>query len=145
MEKWREENREKYNAYFTEYNKNDNFRLANNMRVRLNNAIKSQGAAKDRQAEGRHNETLDLLGIPIDLFMKWYELTKRHFVPKDYKGMTDHDHFYPLSKFDLNNPEELKKAMHWSNKRCMTASDNIAKSNKLPTKEEKEKMLALKY
>ena len=138
MGKWREENRERYNGYFREYNKDETFKLANILRSRLNNAIKSQGAVKS-------NETLDLLGIPVDLFMIWYRLSKRHLVPKDYEGMTDHDHFYPLSKFDLTNPEELKKVMHWSNIRCMTSSDNRKKSNKPPTTLDKFKMLVLKY
>ena len=129
--------RECFRVYMNKRNEDPNHKIENNMRAKLNRLIKNRGAVKDKKL-------CALLGIPFDLFMKWYEYTKIHFVPKDYTGMTDHDHFYPLSKFDLTDPEQLKKAMHWSNIRCMTSHDNRAKSNNPPTKSDEQKMKELK-
>lgn len=42
------------------------------------------------------------------------------------------DHVMPLSKFDLNNPEEVKKAFTPENHQWLTAKENIRKGNKIP-------------
>ena len=41
------------------------------------------------------------------------------------------DHVFPLSKFDLNNPEEVKKAFAPENHQWLTAKENIRKGNKI--------------
>ena len=41
------------------------------------------------------------------------------------------DHIFPLSKFDLNNPEEVKKAFAPENHQWLTAKDNMRKGNKI--------------
>lgn len=44
------------------------------------------------------------------------------------------DHIRPLSSFDLNNPEEVKKAFAPENHQWLTAKENIKKSDKLDWK-----------
>ena len=39
------------------------------------------------------------------------------------------DHIIPLSKFDLNNPEEVKKAFDKNNLQWLTAKENRKKSD----------------
>lgn len=39
------------------------------------------------------------------------------------------DHIIPISSFDLTDPEQCKKANHWTNLQPLEASKNIAKSN----------------
>ena len=37
------------------------------------------------------------------------------------------DHIRPLSSFDLTNPEQLRRAQHWSNFQPLSAADNNTK------------------
>lgn len=41
------------------------------------------------------------------------------------------DHIMPLSKFDLNNPDEVKKAFAPENHQWLTAEENMRKGNKI--------------
>jgi len=42
------------------------------------------------------------------------------------------DHIYPLSKLDLTDPEELKRAQHWSNFQPLSAAENNGKFTDIP-------------
>lgn len=71
------------------------------------------------------------LGCSIEEFVKYIE---SKFLP----GMTwqNHgrdgwhiDHIQPLSSFNLENPEEFKQAVHYTNLQPLWAEENIRKSN----------------
>ena len=111
--------------------------ISNNVRSRLNRALKSQNASKSEH-------TFDLIGCSINELNDWLEFTKPYFIPDDYEGKLHIDHFKPLSIFDLNDSDQLKEACHWSNLRYLTLEQNLKKSNKNPTPEDKFKMLVLK-
>ena len=111
--------------------------ISNNVRSRLNQALKSQNALKSEH-------TFDLIGCSINELNDWLEFTKPYFIPDDYEGKLHIDHFKPLSIFDLNDSDQLKEACHWSNLRYLTLEQNLKKSNKTPTPEDKFKMLVLK-
>ncbi len=96
------------------------FKLKSQLRSRFYNAI------KNNQKTG---SAVDDLGCTITEF-------KSHIESKWQKGMTwDNwtkdgwhiDHIKPLSEFVLSNPEELKKACHYSNLQPLWAKDNLDK------------------
>lgn len=125
---WYEANKEhviaKAKVHCYRYRKNNNTRIAHCLRTRLKSVLK--GKVK------RGSAVRDL-GCSID------EL-KTHLESMWQPGMTweNHgvhcwhiDHIYPLSKSDLVNPEELRKACHYTNLQPLWWQDNIAKGARL--------------
>lgn len=101
------------------------FRLSVKIRVRLQRALKSN----------KTNSTFELLGCTL-------EQLKKHIEDKFQPGMSwsnyckrgwHIDHISPLSAFDLNDPEQLRQACHYTNLQPMWAVDNRVKSNKKQT------------
>ena len=135
---WRDNNKEYLNTYrYERYNNDNNYKNLRIVRSRLNQALKSQNASKSEH-------TFDLISCSTHELNDWLEFTKPYFIPEDYEGQLHIDHFKPLSKFNLNNHDELKEACHWSNLRYLTQEQNLKKSNKNPSPSDKFKMLVLK-
>lgn len=101
-----------------------NFRLINNVRVRLRDALRQNH---------KTGTTIDLLGCSI-------EALKIHLESKWQEGMTWEnygktgwhiDHIKPLSSFDLTNSFQLSKACHFTNLQPLWAKDNLSKGSKI--------------
>lgn len=117
-------NREQKKQYTNGRIKNDVcFKLRRDLRCRLNKAI----GINQKTGSAVRN-----LGCSVEE-LKFYLESK--FQP----GMSweNHardgwhiDHIVPLSSFNLINPEEFKKACHYSNLQPLWASDNYSKGNK---------------
>lgn len=105
------------------------FRLRNNLRLRLRQAIK--GKQKDQRA-------LELLGCSLEEFKFYFEslFTAGMSWEKVFDGSIHIDHKHPISKFDLTDPEQVKKCFHFSNLQPLWAEDNLRKSNKILTAHE---------
>ena len=134
QKKWRKnltkEEREKLNKSNNEYVKrrlkiDKNFSLTKIVRSRLAIALKHQKTV-------RHSRSLVLLGCSISDLRKYLE---KKFKP----GMTwkNHgfngwhiDHIKPLSKFNLEDPEQQKIAFHFTNLQPLWAKENLKKSDK---------------
>ena len=132
------QNRNKIN----EYNRNKritdyNFRISCYIRNRLNQALKSQNTSKNEH-------TFDLIGCSINNLIEWLEFTKIFYLPQNYEGKLHIDHFKPISKFNLNDEQQLKQACHWSNLIYLTAEENLKKNNKSPTSSDLDKMKFMK-
>ena len=120
---WIENNREKYNSYWTKRKSSDpEFKLLSEMRSRLWLYLKKENFSKK-------NKTFDIVGCsPLQL---------REYIEKQFvDGMTwDNrsdwhiDHIIPLSS--VNTEEELYKLFHYTNLQPLWAEDNLKKSNKI--------------
>jgi len=85
---------------------------------------------------------LKLLDCSVDQFKRYLE----QFFSKpgnDWMNWKNHgrqegvrcweiDHIYPLSELDLTDPEQLRRAQHWSNFQPLSAADNNAKDTDIP-------------
>ena len=133
---YQKNHKKELNQYLKEYNKkrresNINYKIACNLRIRLGQAIKgnfkSGSAVRD-------------LGMSIPEF-KIYFKPKFYFIAEANKMMSweNHgklwhiDHIIPLSLFDLSDPVQFKKAVHYSNLQLLWAKDNLSKGKKLYT------------
>jgi hypothetical protein len=104
-------------------------KIRDSLRRRLNNAIKRNI---------KTGSAVNDLGCSLDNF-------RLHLESKFQSGMTwdnygrkpnvkcwEIDHIIPLSSFDLQDSEQLKKACHYTNLQPLWAEDNARKNNKRP-------------
>ena len=128
--KYYENNKEKINKQKKEYNKkrlqNDPiYKMVRNIRSRIKNALKDK-AIKNYMK-------------PLELFGASAEEVWNHLESQFKDGMTRYnnnrkgwhiDHIKPISSFDLNNPEQLKKCCHYKNLQPLWWYDNLSKGKK---------------
>ena len=110
-------NREKINEYNrTRHNNNANTMLANNIRSRINKALKGKT---------KSFHTKEILGIDIENYKKWllFQMT-----PEMNFNNIQIDHVKPISSFDISNDNE---AFNWRNTQPLLKQDNLRKSNKV--------------
>lgn len=120
---WRQNNREKTALYSREkYYKNNQFRLAHNLRRRL------QKALKNKSTSGSAVRDLGCSVAELETHLQ------NHFQPgmtwQNY-GRWHIDHKLPLFSFDLTDREQLLKAVHYTNLQPMWARENLEKGKKI--------------
>jgi len=129
VKKWVEKNKDRKRAYNNAYDIKRKsvdilYRLSSNLRSRMSHAITGR---KGWPSAIRH------LGCTVEELRKYLE-------SKFQPGMTWNnyghkgwhiDHIIPLSNFDLSDPEQFKKACHYTNLQPLWAADNLAKGAKL--------------
>lgn len=129
--KWNKENKEKAaeahkqwskrSKYYTKKYQNDvQYRLTTILRNRLCSALKHHF---------KTGKTLELLGCSVEDFRQYIEQQWQPGMSWENHSLKGWhiDHIKPLSSFDLSNPEELKKAAHYSNLQPLWAVDNLNK------------------
>jgi len=135
---YRENNKEEASEYAKEYNKNHreeankrqnnrkktdiNYKLACNLRIRLNHAI------KNNQKSG---SAVRDLGCSIPKLKLYLESKFQPEMTWDNWGLWHIDHIIPLSSFDLTKREELLKAVNYINLQPLWARDNFSKGDKI--------------
>src|SRR5665213_2576367 len=117
---WKRLHKEELSAkVFARLQIDDNFKIAKNLRTRLQKALKyiwkSGSAVRD-------------LGCSID-FLKTYLSTRfdKDMSWDNYGTYWEIDHIIPLSKFDLTDRDQFLKAVHYTNLQPLTVSDNRRK------------------
>jgi len=100
-----------------------NKKLRNNLRSRLNKAIKK---------DYRTGSAVSDLGCSIDEFKIYMEnLFEEGMTWNNWSRLGWHiDHIKALANFDLTVESELKKAVHYTNLQPMWAKDNLKKGTK---------------
>jgi len=123
-------NRNKINAYSRKYTpiyfkKNPTAKIANNLRIRLNKALKDQLAGKQVSATN--------CGCSMDFLIKYLEQRFELGMTWDNYGLYGWhiDHIQPCASFDLTKKSEQKKCCHYTNLQPMWAKKNIRKGNKV--------------
>ena len=118
-------NKEWYRRYKREHKMVDPaFKLINKMRTRLWYAIKKKRTSTIRLIGCTAQELRGYLESKWQLGMTWDNYGRKGW---------HIDHIVPLSSFNLDKPEELAAACHYTNLQPLWATDNLSKGNKLLT------------
>jgi len=112
-------------ATFYKKNKNNpDYRLINNLRKRIRSFLKSKGMQKN-------SRMIELLGCSKYFLRTYLEKKFKKGMSWENYGKWHIDHIHPLSKFDFENSDSLKRACHYSNLQPLWALENIKKKNKI--------------
>ena len=127
--RWRKNNPEKVREMDARYEKNrraidPSYKLARNIRKAIRKAIKRNT---------KSNHTVELLDCSIKYLRKYLEDQFVEGMSWDNYGTNGWhiDHIIPLSYFNMFDPDQQKRAWHYTNLRPMWAKDNIRKRNKI--------------
>jgi hypothetical protein len=81
-------------------------------------------------------QAIELLGCTVTNWMSWLQA---RFTPgmgwKNYgqgERFWELDHYMPLSKWDKSDPDQIKRALHYTNTRPLWSRDNQSKGSKVP-------------
>lgn len=127
--RYRRENRNSINEYKRKKYKEDMtcpyFVLKERLRSRYRKAIQNKCSKK---------KCMEILGCDFDYFTKYIELKFQEGMSWDNIGKWHIDHIKPISKFDLNNPNEVTECFHYTNLQPLWEKDNLSKGNKYDSK-----------
>ena len=101
---------------------NINFRILNNLRVRLYQALKK---------EKKLSSTLKLTGCTFEQLKKYLENKFEDGMDWNNYGVWHVDHIIPCAQFDLSNPEQQKICFHYTNLQPMWGENNMKKGSRL--------------
>jgi hypothetical protein len=125
-------NRKKINKRHRDrYNSDTDYKIANTLRKRLSIALKRFTKSNKKVSAVKD------LGCTIEEFVIYIEskfYTRKDGTNMDWNNWTVDgwhiDHIKPLSKFDLSDPNEIKKACHYTNLQPLWQEDNLSKGDK---------------
>ena len=100
------------------------YKIAKLLRTRVGNAIRRFGR--------KNGSAIKDLGCSVPELKMHLENQFEAGMSWDNHGQWHIDHILPLAKFDLTNPEQFRKAVHYTNLQPMWAVDNIRKGASVP-------------
>lgn len=118
---------EKHKAYHRDYCKRRcaediEFQIKNRLRCRLYNKLRTDGIEKSVSA-------FDLTGCTTE-FLRGY--IEARFKPGMNWNNIHIDHIIPLCSFVLTDPDQQRKAFHYTNLQPLFGIDNMRKGRKIP-------------
>ena len=123
-QKTKKQRREYFKEWEREKMKND---PAYRIRKVLGNRLRA--AFKDKKLK-KSKSVLDLCGAGLEIVREHIEKQFKPGMSWDNHGKWHIDHIKPLSSFNLLNPEEVRKASHYTNLQPLWAADNLSKGAK---------------
>lgn len=129
--KWKTNNKTHIREYERKYRKKRrsfdlDFRIRTSLRARLYQAIRK----KQKKGSAVHD-----LGCSIDYLIAYIESKFKEGMSWENwgrcHGKWNIDHIKPLNSFDLSQPEQLKKACHYTNLQPLWFEENRQKSDKV--------------
>ena len=114
------------------YNSDTAFRYKCTMGSIIRNAYKAANIRKS-------GKVVELIGITGKQYAEYLESLFVDGMTHENHGTKWHiDHVIPLASFDLNDPEQAKKAFHYSNTRPYPKKANLRKGDSLDSEHIKE-------
>lgn len=119
-----------YNTYQRAHRKESpQAKIAHAYRNRLREVIKLSGSAKTKRS-------FDYLGCDASFLRLWIEMQfELGMTWQNYGYGHDRwhiDHWFPVSCFNLTDPERLRVAFHWTNLRPLWQTANLSKGSSVP-------------
>lgn len=100
----------------------EGYKILVSQRKRIHNLLNSK----------KYKHTIEYLGCNIEFLKKWMQIRMDEDMTFENHGMYWHiDHVIPCASFDLNDIEQQKICLHWSNLRPLRASENQSKGAKI--------------
>jgi hypothetical protein len=107
------------------YSSDDVYRFRCRLRVRLVTYMRTTGKSINKDT----HQVDELVARSPDDLMSYLEQESSLSV-----SVSEIDHIFALALYDLSNPQNVTKVMHWSNLQLLTKAGNRWKTDKLPTK-----------
>lgn len=79
----------------------------------------------------KNQHTIEYLGLTSDKYLKWILNYNSVFTIENYGKEWHIDHVIPLSRFNLEDPDEQLIAFNWRNTMPLSAKENLAKNNRI--------------
>jgi hypothetical protein len=125
QKRFKPKRKEWYPAWEREYRKKPEVRIKRALRRRLQNAVECQKTV-------RRFKTRETIGCSAEQLKLWIEgQWKRGMSWENYGTKWEIDHIVPISKFSLTDPEEQKKANHFTNLQPLWKVENQGKRDKI--------------
>jgi hypothetical protein len=102
------------------------YSLKEKVRSRIRIALKNACVIKSEK-------TTELIGCSYSFLKEYLESQFRCGMAWDKPYSFHIDHILPISSFNLNDPEQLKAACHWSNLQPLYPEENLRKGAKILT------------
>ena len=75
--------------------------------------------------------SIEYLGCSLDDYMQWIMTYNENYNIDNHGKLWHIDHVIPLSKFNLDNPDEQLFAFNWMNTMPLSCRENLQKGNKI--------------
>lgn len=123
---WHHTNRERMNSYCRKKRiDNPQYAIGNNLRCRMNTALRNVGQKRDRHLE-------ELIGCTVEFLMGYIEAKFKDGMAWDNRCQWHIDHIMPCASFDLTKPDQQAICFHYTNLQPLWARENIVKSDNVP-------------